>query len=499
MSKQRKSLQVTTVKTLLAILLFTGMGTIIIGGGYIISKHYKNTTNNQPILLSENISLVTDKTEYQTGEEVKLTIENNLDEEIEFYVVVAEKFNNNKWEEIRFDIECLGLCMKIQTVINPKNNKSFLWDQKDNIGSQIIGGKFRFKIGIWDNAWNSNGLPPIFNYYSNEFTIKSDSAEVDDWNYCEENSDCVPCGDNCISIERSKYVSCEYFQDVKCVCVNNKCIEKSLGSGELFIEDIIQSLIQQMGDDNVSQKIKNEIPEKLYNYGKEAIPYLIEALDDERVFGCFLFNQFVSDPCRKVLVKEECKSIIYKIIEPLPPLGEKHFTYEYYQIDLKQWWEENQDKSLNEIRKMVRDYYRVEEEKNNYPATGYREEEYDYLDFIGDLTVDDWEWDIDQNCHGLREAKQCDYLDWPISYGCRVAESYKCYNCIVSINGDVSACEKIILENKSVENFYKNGCYHRAATVLNRKGMNDKIDFCDKFKGEWEDLYREKCLKLAKK
>ncbi|MCK4745095.1 hypothetical protein KAS41_03460, partial [Candidatus Parcubacteria bacterium] len=162
-------------------------------------------------------------------------------------------------------------------------------------------------------------------------------------------------------------------------------------------------------------------------------------------------------------------------------------------------WDENQDKSLNEIRKMVRDYYRAEEEKNNYSAIGYRGEEYDYLDFIGNLTSNDWEWDIDQNCHGLREAKQCDYLDWPISYGgCRVADNYKCYNCVVSLNGDVSACEKIILENKSAEDFYKNGCYHRAATALDRKGMNDKIDFCDKFKGEWKDFYKEKCLKLAK-
>ena len=51
MQKQNKeSLQTITVKTLLAVLLFAGMGTIIIGGGYIIGEYGKisnNQTNNK--------------------------------------------------------------------------------------------------------------------------------------------------------------------------------------------------------------------------------------------------------------------------------------------------------------------------------------------------------------------------------------------------------------------------------------------------------------------
>ncbi len=183
----------------------------------------------------EDMSLVTNKTEYQKGEEVKLTVRNNLDEEIEFCAVVAEKFNNDEWEEIRFDIECLGLCMKIQTVINSKNNKSFLWDQKDNIGLQIETGKFRFRIKIYNDGILT--VPPPSIYYSNEFTIKSDSDEVGELDYCQEDSDCVArishcdCQYHCVN-KKEIISDCDTFCYAistvipECVCKNNKCIDK---------------------------------------------------------------------------------------------------------------------------------------------------------------------------------------------------------------------------------------------------------------------------------
>ena len=49
-SSKKEPFSLMTVKTLLAILLFTGMGVIIIGGGYIIGEYYKisnNQTNNK--------------------------------------------------------------------------------------------------------------------------------------------------------------------------------------------------------------------------------------------------------------------------------------------------------------------------------------------------------------------------------------------------------------------------------------------------------------------
>ena len=52
---KKESLQTTTVKTLLAILLFAGVGTIIFGGGYIIGEYSKNRINNQTIEQVNNI------------------------------------------------------------------------------------------------------------------------------------------------------------------------------------------------------------------------------------------------------------------------------------------------------------------------------------------------------------------------------------------------------------------------------------------------------------
>ena len=188
------------------------------------------------------VTVTTDKTEYQKGEEVNLTVENNLDEEIEFYNVAVEKFNNNEWQQIRFDIECLGLCEKIQTVINSKNNKSFLWDQKDSIESQAEAGRFRFKIGVWGPTINYDGLPPMFYYYSNEFTIKSNSAEINGLEYCEEDNDCKVDFSNCdcqyhcvnknIEIEDCAVVCDETGPIIsECICENNKCADKkSLGN-----------------------------------------------------------------------------------------------------------------------------------------------------------------------------------------------------------------------------------------------------------------------------
>ncbi len=42
---KKESLSIMTVKTLLAVIIFAGIGTIIIGGGYIIGEYSKNTEN----------------------------------------------------------------------------------------------------------------------------------------------------------------------------------------------------------------------------------------------------------------------------------------------------------------------------------------------------------------------------------------------------------------------------------------------------------------------
>ena len=49
-SSEKEPFSLMTVKTLLAILLFMGMGVIIIGGGYIIGEYYKKTLRNNLVI-----------------------------------------------------------------------------------------------------------------------------------------------------------------------------------------------------------------------------------------------------------------------------------------------------------------------------------------------------------------------------------------------------------------------------------------------------------------
>ena len=43
----KEPLSIITVKTLLAVIIFTGIGTIIVGGGWLIGEHYKNKANDK--------------------------------------------------------------------------------------------------------------------------------------------------------------------------------------------------------------------------------------------------------------------------------------------------------------------------------------------------------------------------------------------------------------------------------------------------------------------
>ncbi|MCK5123273.1 MAG: hypothetical protein KAQ87_03965 [Candidatus Pacebacteria bacterium] len=522
-SSKKEPFFLMTVKTLLAILLFTGMGVIVIGGGYIILENCK-VLDNRPVFFEKQVFLTTDKTEYQTGEEVKLTVRNNLDKGIQIYNVAVERFNGVKWMDVRYDIECpcLTYCEKeLPLIIKVSDNKIYNWDQLDFNCQLSENGKYRFAVKSELNTGMDNYGAEIIIYepsisYSNEFIIKSNLVEIGVVDYCSEDNDCEArfshcnCKYNCVNrnIEVDDCtVECNVSGPIlpMCVCENNKCVEKSLGSGELSTEDIIIFLIQQMGDDNVSQEIKNAIPEKLYDYGKEAIPCLIEALDDERVFdSCYVgpsgMLRFSNDECnQQFLVNSKCMEIIKGIItpSPYPKCASHNKVYRfYYQVDnWQQWWNENQDKSLNEIRKMVRDYYRAKEEENNYPATGYRGEEYDYLDIAGDLEHDDFLLKFEEVCTGFDNLEQVDYLKWPIKCGCLNASKHSCYRHFAEYNKDASVCDKITWDV-----FGRDNCYWAVAIELNKARMNDKIDFCGKIEDVGiENHARQKaCFELAK-
>jgi len=69
-----------------------------------------------------------------------------------------------------------------------------------------------------------------------------------------------------------------------------------------------------------------------------------------------------------------------------------------------------------------------------------------------------------------------------------------CYECLAEKNKDATICENVEDENWS----RKDNCYWRLVIALNKAGMNNKIDFCDKFIGKYKESREKECLKMAK-
>ncbi len=235
---KKEPLSIMTVKTLLAVIIFTGLGTIIIGGAYLIGKqgiislpHYQPSdkseceidsdcelvyTGHSPCLPCdtsredykcftqeeiekmgerkifnnvvackpcqesqhtcvcsngkcekvkkeevEEVTIITDKTEYEQGENVKITVKNNLEEEICYPIYSGsscwklpfgvEKFSSieNKWTDIPIGKHIAGElipCLQHMSMPSSKCSKgsiNFLWDQNQKSKGIVSSGKYR--------------------------------------------------------------------------------------------------------------------------------------------------------------------------------------------------------------------------------------------------------------------------------------------------------------------------------------------------------------------
>ncbi len=89
---KKESLSVMTVKTLLAVVIFTGIGTIIIGGGYIIGEYSKTQNNNKTIKIIETV-------EENQKEELIISCKTDSDCEGYFSYNTCEVFCANKDEK----------------------------------------------------------------------------------------------------------------------------------------------------------------------------------------------------------------------------------------------------------------------------------------------------------------------------------------------------------------------------------------------------------------
>jgi hypothetical protein len=118
-------------------------------------------------LQKRDLSIVTDKTEYESGGILKVKIKNNFGEQICFsscYPYLLES-KNEKWESYKY-VECQklngnGHCMKAGEL------KAF-----ELTLPQISDGSHRLAIPVCIDCQSEGNFKEDMRFYSNEFTIK---------------------------------------------------------------------------------------------------------------------------------------------------------------------------------------------------------------------------------------------------------------------------------------------------------------------------------------
>ncbi len=205
-----------------------------------ISSVYERTTCRD-VVKQKYVIITTDKTEYEQGEMVKVTIKNNLNKSVDI-VYQIEKITEEKIIPVHIrSQECPSkepLELPIETLPEPlpaNSAKEFLWDQRDICtGIQQTGGAYRVKAGVTVKEYEGHTVisEEKFVIYSNEFTIKEKPSKIT----------CGWCGRTCvkypISEEDCKDAGGIFLKRCACrevappegfICVeeNGKCVKKS--------------------------------------------------------------------------------------------------------------------------------------------------------------------------------------------------------------------------------------------------------------------------------
>ena len=153
--------------------------------------------------LVEEVSITTDKMEYEQGENVSIAIENNFSKEMFISYPIVEKIINDNYIPLKGSVVWSGcgvsgglMYLSLESYEVAKHQ----WDQKEkwcstdfsdrNVYSkEVLSGKYRIKSEIIkrikseeDDPTNVSGKPSGEFVYSNEFTIKEKSAfDTSDW------------------------------------------------------------------------------------------------------------------------------------------------------------------------------------------------------------------------------------------------------------------------------------------------------------------------------
>jgi ribosomal protein L21E len=134
---------------------------------------------------TKEVAIVTDKTEYEQGETVKIIIKNNTvnEKQIHYPYYTVERFDKGNWIEIKKIVcPCEVRCkIAVYFTIQPHSTKEYKWDQmekwcsdSETISKQVPTGKYRVKSVVSDvDKYKFRET-----IYSNKFTIKEKEEKV---------------------------------------------------------------------------------------------------------------------------------------------------------------------------------------------------------------------------------------------------------------------------------------------------------------------------------
>lgn len=296
----------------------------------------------RPVVIPKQVTVTTDKTEYEQGETVKIMVRNGLDKSIWYIKEECDpsccglyEWKNDKWEFVENPMPCIqftGPHVKKPDELKLNEEIRRQWDMKVWGGEFAEGGryKFSFHYGLTKNSYRENTI------YSNEFTIKE--VCIDSNEQCKEKPDGTECnygvwcdeqgricgGQSCVGLgmgtclkekclpvdqqiidrckEEEKFVG-EVQSDPDClkgeefICVdgweNVYYYDKSLVTTKQFPQTFFDRMPKEM-----REKLEKATIAKYHSsscYCKKPISYEILVKDELKETTCEGFYKFIED------------------------------------------------------------------------------------------------------------------------------------------------------------------------------------------------------------
>lgn len=204
----------------------------------IKDKEWKTVYSNEFTIKEKlsGVTVMTDKTEYEQGEEIKTTVKNNSDKSIWYIKEICpssccnlQRWENNEWKNLGNPISCIQV---IPPQSGESSGRAFVVKPDELKPGEIIQKQWNMKIG---GKFAENGKYKLSFYYvltedfyaektvySNEFTIKGKKILKSE---CKEKSDGTSC------------TAGLWYDEIGRACGGQSCV--GLGLGKCYKEECV--------------------------------------------------------------------------------------------------------------------------------------------------------------------------------------------------------------------------------------------------------------------